>query len=78
MRYFDSRDDELDLPHILDSGALPPAFPAMRIDGKLYWDGGILSNTPVEAVFDDPRRSNSLVFAVHGIRAEASQRRSGR
>ena len=35
------------------SGALPPAFPPIRIDGDLYWDGGILSNTPVEAVFDD-------------------------
>ena len=47
------------------SGALPPAFPAVRIDGELYWDGGILSNTPVEAVFDDDPRRNSLVFAVH-------------
>ena len=47
------------------SGALPPAFPAVRIDGELYWDGGILSNTPVEAVFDDNPRRNSLVFAVH-------------
>jgi NTE family protein len=47
------------------SGALPPAFPAVRIDGELYWDGGILSNTPVEAVFDDKPRRNSLVFAVH-------------
>jgi NTE family protein len=47
------------------SGALPPAFPAVRIDGELYWDGGILSNTPVEAVFDDYPRRNSLVFAVH-------------
>src|SRR5258708_329104 len=37
--------------HIMASGALPPAFPAIRIDGELYWDGGILSNTPVEAVF---------------------------
>ena len=47
------------------SGALPPAFPAIRIDGELYWDGGILSNTPVEAVFDDNPRRDSLVFAVH-------------
>jgi NTE family protein len=47
------------------SGALPPAFPAVRIDGELYWDGGILSNTPVEAVFDDNPRRNSVVFAVH-------------
>ena len=47
------------------SGALPPAFPAVRIDGELYWDGGILSNTPVEVVFDDNPRRDSLVFAVH-------------
>ncbi len=47
------------------SGALPPAFPAVRIDGELYWDGGILSNTPTEAVFDDNPRRNSLIFAVH-------------
>jgi NTE family protein len=65
MRYFDSREMPLDVRHIMASGALPPAFPAVRIDGELYWDGGILSNTPVEAVFDDYPRRNSLVFAVH-------------
>ncbi|MFM9976148.1 MAG: patatin-like phospholipase family protein [Beijerinckiaceae bacterium] len=65
MRYFDSRDMSLDHRHIMASGALPPAFPAVRIDDELYWDGGILSNTPVEAVFDDAPRNNSLVFAVH-------------
>ena len=65
MRYFDSRDEELSLDHVMASGALPPAFPAVRIGGELYWDGGILSNTPVEAVFDDNPRRNSLVFAVH-------------
>ncbi len=65
MRYFDSRDMPLDARHIMASGALPPAFPAIRIDGELYWDGGILSNTPVEAVFDDVPRRDSLVFAVH-------------
>jgi len=65
MRYFDSRDMPLDARHVMASGALPPAFPAVRIDGELYWDGGILSNTPVEAVFDDYPRRNSLVFAVH-------------
>ena len=37
----------------------------MRIDGELYWDGGILSNTPTEAIFDDNPRRNSLIFAVH-------------
>lgn len=65
MRYFDSRETVLDVNHVLASGALPPAFPAVRIDGELYWDGGIVSNTPVEAVFDDNPRSNAIVFAVH-------------
>ncbi|MDD1526373.1 patatin [Bradyrhizobium sp. WBOS7] len=65
MRYFDSRDGELTVNHVMASGALPPAFPAVRIDGELYWDGGILSNTPTEAVFDDNPRRNSLIFAVH-------------
>ena len=44
---------------------MPPAFPAVRIDGELYWDGGILSNTPTEVIFDDNPRRNSLIFAVH-------------
>ena len=65
MRYFDTRDGELTVKHIMASGALPPAFPAIRIDGELYWDGGILSNTPTEAVFDDNPRKDSLIFAVH-------------
>jgi NTE family protein len=65
MRYFDSRETPLSVRHVMASGALPPAFPAVRIDGELYWDGGILSNTPVEAVFDDNPRKSGLVFAVH-------------
>ncbi len=65
MRYFDSRDMAVRVEHIMASGALPPAFPPVRIDGELYWDGGILSNTPSEVVFDDNPRKNSLIFAVH-------------
>jgi NTE family protein len=65
MQYFDSRDAELGVKHIMASGALPPAFPPVRIDGELYWDGGILSNTPTEAVFDDNPRKSSVIFAVH-------------
>src|SRR5262245_58546312 len=45
MHYFDSKAMEITPAHIMASGALPPAFPAVRIDGELYWDGGILSNT---------------------------------
>jgi NTE family protein len=65
MRYFDSRETAITARHVMASGALPPAFPAVRIEGELYWDGGILSNTPTEAIFDDNPRRNSLIFAVH-------------
>lgn len=65
MHYFDSREVTFGVDHVMASGALPPAFPPIRIDGELYWDGGILSNTPVEAVFDDNPRRDALVFAVH-------------
>lgn len=65
MRYFDSRDEPLNVDHILASGALPPAFPAVRIDGQAYWDGGLYSNTPIEAVFDDNPRRDALIFAVN-------------
>jgi NTE family protein len=65
MRYFDSRETPLRAEHIMASGALPPAFPAVEIEGQHYWDGGILSNTPTEVVFDENPRRNSLIFAVH-------------
>ena len=64
MRYFDSRSDALAVEHVMASGALPPAFPAVRIDGEPYWDGGIYSNTPIEAVLDDRPRRDSLIFSV--------------
>lgn len=65
MRYFDSRDEVITLDHIMASGALPPAFAAVRIDGEPYWDGGIFSNTPIEAVLDDKPRRDSLIFTVN-------------
>ncbi len=65
MRYFDSRRETLGIEHVLASGALPPAFPAVCIEGEAYWDGGIYSNTPIEAVLDDDPRQSSLIFAVN-------------
>ncbi len=65
MRYFDSRDEKLAVEHVMASCALPPAFPAVRIDGEPYWDGGIYSNTPIEAVLDDRPRRDSVIFAVN-------------
>ncbi len=64
MRYFDSRDTALTLDHVMASGALPPAFPAVMIDGEPYWDGGIYSNTPLEVVMDDNPRQDAVVFAA--------------
>lgn len=65
MRYFDTRHERLGVEHVMASGALPPAFGAVRIDGEPYWDGGIYSNTPIEAVLDDKPRRDSLIFAVN-------------
>ena len=75
MRYFDTRQEKLSVEHVMASGALPPAFGAVRIDGEPYWDGGIYSNTPIEAVLDDKPRRDSLIFAVnvwHQTAAEPS------
>ena len=65
MRYFDSRAMPLAVAHVMASGALPPAFPAITIDGESYWDGGIYSNTPIEVVLDDVPRRNALIFSVN-------------
>ncbi len=73
MRYFDSRDEVVHLDHVLASGALPPAFPAVRIDGDPYWDGGIYSNTPIEAVLDDKPRRDSVIFTVHMWNPEGAE-----
>jgi NTE family protein len=64
MAYFDSRDDSISLNHVMASSAYPPAFPAIGVDGDFFGDGGIFSNTPIEAVLDDNSRRDSLSFAV--------------
>lgn len=61
---FDSAERTLSADHIRASGALPPGFPAVRIDGDLYWDGGLYSNTPLETVLDDLPHVDTLVFMV--------------
>ena len=64
LEYFDNAHMRLDARHILASGALPPAFPAVEIEGNYYWDGGLVSNTPLSQVFDAHPRRDSLVFQV--------------
>jgi len=53
--YFDSSTTRIGPEHVLASGALPPGFPPVEIDGELYWDGGIVSNTPLSYVLDEIR-----------------------
>jgi len=72
LKYFDSHHMTLGVEHIMASGALPPGFPAIAIDGRPYWDGGIYSNTPVEAVLDDEPRRDSLIFAVNLWRSKGA------
>jgi len=76
MRYFDSRKEALNASNVMASGALPPAFPAVRIDGQPYWDGGIYSNTPIEAVLDDEPRRNSVIFSVQVWNPDGSEPQS--
>jgi NTE family protein len=66
FKYFDTanRGQVIDARHIMASGALPPGFPPIEIDGEFYWDGGLVSNTPLQYVLDQPGRRERLVFQV--------------
>lgn len=64
VRYFDSTIDRITAEHVIASGALPPAFPAVIIDGESYWDGGTVSNTPLDYVLGSEPRRDSLVLQV--------------
>jgi NTE family protein len=63
--YFDNRTQLLSARHIMASGALPPGFAAVEIDGEPYWDGGLVSNTPIDWVLEDSgARQDTLAFEV--------------
>lgn len=61
---FDNSQQALGVEHVMASGALPPGFPPVRVDGELYWDGGLYSNTPLETVLNDQPPMNRLCFMV--------------
>ncbi len=67
--YFDSRERRITPEHVMASGALPPGFPPIEIDGELYWDGGIVSNTPLQHVLDH-QYAPTLIFQVDLFPAE--------
>lgn len=64
FEYFDSATRPLDARHVMASGALPPGFPPVEIDGEYYWDGGLLSNTPLQYVLDHPEAQRRCIFQV--------------
>lgn len=62
--YFDNSTHEIRPEHIMASGALPPGFPAIEIEGEHYWDGGLVSNTPLQWVLESSTRQDTLAFQV--------------
>jgi NTE family protein len=62
--YFDSSKQMIGYQHIMASGALPPAFPPIEVEGAWYWDGGIVSNTPLDVIIDQLPRRSTLCFMV--------------
>ncbi len=62
--YFDNAKIAIRAEHVMASGALPTGFPAIEIDGESYWDGGLVSNTPLQYVLDTTPRQSRLSFQV--------------
>jgi NTE family protein len=62
--YFDSTTHHITPAHVIASGSLPPGFPATEIEGEYYWDGGLVSNTPLQWVLDSRPRQDTLAFQV--------------
>jgi NTE family protein len=62
--YFDTTDQRLTAAHVMASGALPPGLPPIEIEGEFYWDGGLVSNTPLQWVVDNNDAKRTLAFQV--------------
>ena len=62
--YFDNSTEVIRPEHIMASGALPPAFDAVEVDGEFYWDGGLVSNTPLDWVLSARSDLDTLIFQV--------------
>ncbi len=62
--YFDNTTHQIAAEHVMASGSLPPGFPSTMIDGEHYWDGGLVSNTPLQWVLDSRPRVDTLAFQI--------------
>jgi NTE family protein len=70
--YFDSGEMTIGPEHVMASGALPPGFPPIEIDGEQYWDGGLFSNTPLQYMVGYYPRRSRVIFQVDLFPARAS------
>lgn len=70
--YFDNMRGQIEPEHVMASGALPPAFPTVQIGTDHYWDGGIVSNTPLQHLLAQEDTLNSLIFQVDLFSARGS------
>jgi NTE family protein len=61
---FDNAKERLTVEHVMASGALTPSFPPVMIDGRAYWDGGLVSNTPLRFILEEPQTEDLLIFQV--------------
>ena len=64
LRFFDNTEQKIGPEHVMASGALPPALPPIEIDGELYWDGGLVSNTPLVQILGSGPDRDTLIFQV--------------
>ena len=64
LHYFENRNRRIGPEHVMASGALPPGFPPVEIDGEHYWDGGVVSNSPLEHVLDADDGGDLQIFQV--------------
>jgi NTE family protein len=71
--YFDNAQMTIRPEHVMASSALPPGFPAVEIDGEYYWDGGLVSNTPLQYVLESIPRRSRLTFQVDLFHARGGQ-----
>lgn len=62
--YFNNINYRIEVEHVMASGALPPGFPAVHIDGEYYWDGGVHSNSPLEVILEAIPPDNTLCFLI--------------
>ncbi len=76
LEYFDNTSREITPAHVMASGALPPGFPPIAIEGRYYWDGGVVSNTPLQHVLDQETGRDLLIYEVDLFNAQGRMPRT--